>query len=200
MESSFYEFVSIWSDGGPIMIPICLLALFLYGLAMNLFFRLRVIHSEIPHQDEWGHWVDKPSDAEGLVKDIILHTQSDVGSIDEMRRRFEEVRIAELPPLESRLLMLKNMVIAAPLLGLLGTVFGMISTFKALSVGSGKIIDMVAGGISEALITTEMGLLVAIPGYFLLSSLDRKRMLFISFLAQIESISLEKFRRKTILL
>jgi biopolymer transport protein ExbB len=62
----------------------------------------------------------------------------------------------------------------APLLGLLGTVTGMIGTFDILSVfGTGNAKGM-AGGISEALITTQTGLLVAIPGLYMKGFLDRR--------------------------
>ncbi|MFH0784017.1 MAG: MotA/TolQ/ExbB proton channel family protein [Pseudomonadota bacterium] len=62
----------------------------------------------------------------------------------------------------------------APLLGLLGTVTGMMATFDVLEVfGTGNAKAM-AGGISEALITTETGLLVAIPGLYMKGWLDRR--------------------------
>jgi biopolymer transport protein ExbB len=62
----------------------------------------------------------------------------------------------------------------APLLGLLGTVLGMIETFTVLSIfGTGNA-KALAGGISIALITTQSGLLIAIPGLFLSSALDRR--------------------------
>lgn len=62
----------------------------------------------------------------------------------------------------------------APLLGLLGTVTGMITTFDVLAVfGTGNAKAM-AGGISEALITTQTGLLVAIPGLYMKGFLDRR--------------------------
>ncbi len=63
---------------------------------------------------------------------------------------------------------------AAPLLGLLGTVTGIINTFKLITVfGSGDV-KMLSGGISEALITTEWGLIVAIPSLLLHAFLSRK--------------------------
>lgn len=62
----------------------------------------------------------------------------------------------------------------APLLGLLGTVGGMIKTFTVISVyGTGNA-KALASGISEALITTQTGLVVAIPGLFLASYLNRR--------------------------
>lgn len=62
----------------------------------------------------------------------------------------------------------------APLLGLLGTVTGMISTFDVISMyGTGNA-RALAGGISEALITTETGLIISVPGLFFVSFLSRQ--------------------------
>ena len=62
----------------------------------------------------------------------------------------------------------------APLLGLLGTVLGMIRTFRVSDV-FGEMSANIAGGISEALITTQLGLIIAIPGVFGLAVLKRYR-------------------------
>jgi hypothetical protein len=63
---------------------------------------------------------------------------------------------------------------SAPLLGLLGTVTGIIDTFKMMTVfGSGDV-KALSGGISKALITTEYGLIVAIPSLLLHAFLSRK--------------------------
>ena len=70
-----------------------------------------------------------------------------------------------------------SLVQAAPLLGLLGTVTGMIETFDSL--GSSTLISQtgggVAGGISEALFSTQMGLVVAVPGLLIGRMLDRQQ-------------------------
>ena len=71
---------------------------------------------------------------------------------------------------------IQSIVVVAPLLGLLGTVIGMIETFSSLqdqamhSQGGG-----IAAGISQALITTQMGLMVAIPGLLIGRQLDKKQ-------------------------
>ena len=63
---------------------------------------------------------------------------------------------------------------SAPLLGLLGTVTGIINTFKMITIfGSGDVKSL-SGGISEALITTKFGLIVAIPSLLLHAFLSRK--------------------------
>jgi biopolymer transport protein ExbB len=72
------------------------------------------------------------------------------------------------------LIILSAVTAAAPLLGLLGTVIGMIQTFDAVSVIGGQTGARVASGISKALITTQFGLVVAVPGVFGLSRLRRR--------------------------
>ena len=89
-------------------------------------------------------------------------------TLEEMGVRFREVYATEIAPFTRDLKFMRRAVSTAPLLGLLGTVTGMLSTFHALAIGAGgqKTMDMVAGGISEALITTETGLVIALPGLF----------------------------------
>ncbi|MFA0809882.1 MotA/TolQ/ExbB proton channel family protein [Microbulbifer epialgicus] len=77
--------------------------------------------------------------------------------------KMEEAVLKERPAIESGLNLLKIIAMVAPLLGLLGTVTGMIITFQAITIfGAGEPRAM-AGGISSALITTVLGLIVAIP-------------------------------------
>ncbi|MEI8617891.1 MotA/TolQ/ExbB proton channel family protein [Pseudoalteromonas sp. B193] len=76
----------------------------------------------------------------------------------------------------------------APLLGLLGTVSGMIETFKMMTLfGSGDP-EVVSGGIAQALITTELGLVVAIPALVLNALLSRKAKAYYS---QLEGFALQ---------
>lgn len=77
--------------------------------------------------------------------------------------KLEEAVLKERPGIESGLSILKIIAAVAPLLGLLGTVTGMIQTFQAITIfGAGDPKNM-AGGISAALVTTVQGLVVAIP-------------------------------------
>ena len=70
------------------------------------------------------------------------------------------------------MVVLAGLTAAAPLLGLLGTVRGMVTTFTVVA-GAGAAADHVAAGISQALITTQVGLVVAIPGVFGIARLQR---------------------------
>ena len=85
-----------------------------------------------------------------------------------------EAIIVEVPPLERHLAILAVGAAVSPLLGLLGTVTGMIHTFSLIAVfGSGDP-RLLSGGISEALVTTEAGLAVAIPLVLLHAFLSRR--------------------------
>lgn len=85
--------------------------------------------------------------------------------------------------------LVKTIVMLAPLVGLLGTVIGMIETFDALQSSSmfaqG---DSIAGGISKALFTTELGLVVAVPGLIIGKILDKKEEQFTQEFEQIVDI------------
>ncbi|MDH5395931.1 MAG: MotA/TolQ/ExbB proton channel family protein [Gammaproteobacteria bacterium] len=85
--------------------------------------------------------------------------------------------------------LVRIIVVIAPLLGLLGTVIGMIETFDSL--GSMSLFTQsggIAGGISQALISTQIGLSVAIPGFFIHSILNIKQQQIERDLAQIKEL------------
>ena len=90
----------------------------------------------------------------------IIHGRKTVEGLEEV---LQEAILAELPVLERFLTSLGVFAAIAPLLGLLGTVSGMIGTFQVITVyGTGNP-RLLSGGISEALITTEVGLAMAVP-------------------------------------
>lgn len=75
--------------------------------------------------------------------------------------------------LKQDFLLLATLTAVAPLMGLLGTVLGMVETFDAVATVDGTTGNRVAAGISRALITTQLGLVVALPGVFGLARLRR---------------------------
>ena len=99
-------------------------------------------------------------------------------SLEESRELLEEVMFERIltskHKIQSLLPFVSVAAASAPLLGLLGTVTGIIQTFKQITIyGSGDVKSL-SGGISEALITTESGLVVAIPSLLLHAFLSRK--------------------------
>ena len=94
--------------------------------------------------------ITRAVEAAGSTKDVLEAT-------------LEEAILKEIPPMERFLATLNVLAAIAPLLGLLGTVTGMISTFQIITLYGTGDPRMMSGGISEALITTQLGLAVAIP-------------------------------------
>ena len=91
-----------------------------------------------------------------------------------LQLKLDEAILKEQPLINARIAFIKIISMVAPLLGLLGTVIGMIVTFQAITLfGTGDPKTM-AGGISQALITTVLGLTVAIPTVLLHSIVDSR--------------------------
>ncbi len=110
--------------------------------------------------------------ATGLVVAAFLARQSGRPTLD--RAIVDEIIQQLNRCLTHRLALIGVLAAVAPLLGLLGTVTGMVATFDVLAVfGTGNVKAM-AAGISQALITTQTGLLVAIPGLYMKGFLDRR--------------------------
>lgn len=86
-------------------------------------------------------------------------------SADAIEMAMEQEAANELPQLEANLPMIKTVVNIAPLLGLLGTIAGMISSFQAASKSGLSNPTQVLGGISEALISTATGITLAVIGF-----------------------------------
>lgn len=85
----------------------------------------------------------------------------------EVIRSIEDAGALEVAKLEKGILVLTTISKIAPLIGLFGTVTGMIRSFQAMGAAGGENPRMVAAGIAEALVATAAGLVVAIPAYFL---------------------------------
>lgn len=181
----------IWLGGGWVMMPLFLLAVLLYAQAFQTLMYVRRASLDPRSEVHWWEWVRQPEKAEGRVAEIIEFTQSDVSSAQKIRNRFDEIRGALLDLIDRRSRFVSTLVTAAPLLGLLGTVLGMLKTFYGISTSGGaETADVIAGGISEALVTTETGLVIALPGLFLLMLIQRQRHGLEARLARLESLTL----------
>ena len=103
---------------------------------------------------------------------------------DETELRVDEALLKEAPLLERGLTLLKLIAAVAPLLGLLGTVTGMIGTFQSITLFGTGDPKLMAGGISQALMTTVLGLCVAIPLLFCHSLLAARSRRLLQLLQQ----------------
>jgi biopolymer transport protein ExbB len=103
-----------------------------------------------------------------VIKDAESHHSPDIETLELV---LDEAITREVPVLEKGLGMIKLLAAVAPLLGLLGTVTGMIETFQSISLFGTGDPKLMANGISQALVTTMLGLCIAIPLLFLHSLL-----------------------------
>ena len=93
---------------------------------------------------------------------------------EELEAQLEDVLAKASPALEKNLSIIKLLAAVAPLLGLLGTVIGMIETFQAITLFGTGDPKLMAGGISQALVTTMLGLIAAVPLLFVHNILDSR--------------------------
>lgn len=104
-----------------------------------------------------------PSDKNPLGRVLKVVTDNPSGDTEAMELKLSEAIMKETPKLTSWLMFLKIVSVVAPLAGLLGTVLGMITTFQSITLFGAGDPKLMAGGISQALVTTVCGLVVAIP-------------------------------------
>jgi biopolymer transport protein ExbB len=169
----------------------------MFGLGVHLQLQLRRKGFKSVPERTWRRWLDHPEERRGPIGEL-LERASGADSLKEIGTCFRQLRTAESGPFERDLKVMKICVSAAPLVGLLGTVTGMLATFGALSSGSGgdKTMGLVAEGISEALITTETGLIIALPGLFFQYQLVRQYERYKAFLAHLESVCAQALHRR----
>jgi biopolymer transport protein ExbB len=98
-----------------------------------------------------------------LGRVMSIYTDHPDIDIETLELKLDEAILRESAPLETGLSFIKVLYVVAPLLGLLGTVVGMIATFQMITLFGTGDPRMMAGGISTALVTTVLGLVVAIP-------------------------------------
>ncbi|MBX3744601.1 MAG: MotA/TolQ/ExbB proton channel family protein [Verrucomicrobiae bacterium] len=171
--------------GGPVMVPILALGLFAVGMFGGKWFQLARVRIATPLDLQGilaslkaGNRDQAMAKARGVAGPVGRMIERAIGHVDEPKEYIEEVMYEEMlqtkPRMEKWLPFIALSAAAAPLLGLLGTVTGMINTFNMITVFGTGDPKTLAGGISEALITTEFGLIVAIPSLLLHSVLSRK--------------------------
>lgn len=186
----------IWVAGRWTMVALCALSLLIYGSAIRMFlyFSKRDFHRV--SESDWSRWIRRPKEGEGEIGEIIRYTQDEVKSVNEVHSRFAEVAASKLPFMDRNINYVNILVTAAPLVGLLGTVMGMLLTFKSIGLGGGEMAEMMAQGISAALFPPEVGLCVALPGLLMVHMLKRKRNEYEAFLARLESFTVRRYKSR----
>ena len=141
----------------------------LLGLALSLW-RLLILRQDGQAINQ-QLTTDIVSQDNALGRILSVHNEHDAMDTELLELKIDEAILKEVPKLEKYHSIIKVFAAIAPLLGLLGTVVGMIVTFQALTLFGTGDPKLMAGGISQALVTTMLGLIVAIPLVFLHSVL-----------------------------
>ena len=139
------------------------------GVVLSLW-RLRLLRKEGEAIERQLSNTDISSD-NALGRILSVYTENEAATVESLELKVDEAILREVPKLEKYHSIIKVFAAVAPLLGLLGTVVGMIATFQALTLFGTGDPKLMAGGISQALVTTMLGLIVAIPLVFLHSIL-----------------------------
>ena len=151
------------ADGGLVGYVIILLGLGGVALASERVYVLRNVLMKIKNQEN----NDSVSD-DNLLGMLINTANKNINeSLDSLELILDEKIQSITPTIEVRVKAIKLIATVAPLLGLLGTVIGMIETFQAITLFGTGDPKLMAGGISQALVTTMLGLIVAAPLLFM---------------------------------
>ena len=172
--------LQVFLAGGPIMWPILLCSIFAFAIIISKFWYLHRI--EIDAQDLLKKTIDNIKRhqikealemCEGLNNPIARILKAGILKYDRTREQIkeaiEDASLYEIPRLEKNLSALATLAHISPLLGLLGTVVGMLKCFKAIEMKTASFhlvsAGDLSGGVWEALLTTVAGLIVAIPAF-----------------------------------
>ena len=166
--------------GGPLMVPILLCSLFALGIVIEKLIHFSTIQTNAAQLKANVFGLIKNNKIKEAVQ-LCDANPSPVARIlkagvlkfgaprEEIKENMEDASLFEIPKLENRLGALATIAHISPLLGLLGTVTGMTTSFHTIQVRAASLNPVtpgdLAGGIGEALITTVAGLMVAIPTF-----------------------------------
>lgn len=178
--------------GGPLMVPILLCSFFALGIVIEKLVHFSTIQTNAPQLKTNVFDLIKSN----KIKEAVQLCDTDPSPVakilkagvlkfgaprEEVKESMEDAGLWEIPKLENRLGALATIAHISPLLGLLGTVTGMMACFHTIQAKAASLNPVtagdLAGGIGEALITTVAGLMVAIPAFvaynFCVSRVDR---------------------------
>ena len=152
---TFYAMYAVAALGVFVIVERLIFFLFTMRQARNAV----VIAGDLSHAEQ-----GKAQGIPGEVLDEVLKQRQVANSRDELSDRTEAIYLAARPRLQRRLWLIDTIVTAAPLLGLLGTILGIIDTFTALAQSGVSDPGAVSRGIGTALFATALGIAIALIG------------------------------------
>jgi len=177
--------LDILISGGPVMVPLALLSLLALAIIFERLWILRKQNfldetmvstlSQLMAQRDFDSAQEYCRRHRGPFTELVSAlVENRHAPYDELREILEDVGRRQLRGLERGLPALATVVSGAPLLGLLGTVLGMIKIFAVVASSGTAIAEKLSAGIAEALVTTATGLIIAIPALFVHAYLESR--------------------------
>lgn len=153
MLADLFEFLD---RGGPVLLLIMAATFVMWSLILERQFYFRYGHKEVSDRalSLWNARSDKSSEMAHWVREML---------ISQVRQKTE-----------ANVSLTKAMVAVAPLLGLLGTVTGMVEVFDVMALSSGSDAQAMSGGVSRATIPTMAGMVASLSGIIFSSTMDRE--------------------------
>lgn len=185
---AFGDLISLLAQGGPVVLLLLLMSVLALTIIIAKAWHLRHLGARDAEQSEEaltlfrggeaGRAIELLEDAEGPVSTMVWHAIQGrrlAASEAMIREEIERLGLGILSRLRGWLKPLEVIASLAPLLGLFGTVLGMIEAFRQMEAAGNQVNPSVlSGGIWEALLTTAVGLAVAIPAVVALNWLERR--------------------------
>ena len=151
----FADLQAFLDRGGPVLIVIMAATFFMWALILERLFYFRFAHKQVAAEAiaEWRSRSDRKSTLAHWVRDKL---------VSEVRAKAEQ-----------NVQLTKAMVALAPLLGLLGTVTGMVAVFDVMAITNGADAKAMSAGVSRATIPTMAGMVASLSGILFTSGMDR---------------------------
>ncbi|MAT35768.1 MAG: biopolymer transporter ExbB [Ponticaulis sp.] len=154
------DLMNFLDRGGPVLVVIMIATFIMWALILERMFYFNFGHKAVADRalQRWEDWKQKSADQRSSrwsewVRDKL---------VSEVRQQAEQ-----------NVSLTKAMVALAPLLGLLGTVTGMVTVFDVMALSSGSDAQAMSGGVSRATIPTMAGMVASLSGIIFTSSMDR---------------------------
>jgi biopolymer transport protein ExbB len=152
----FTELQAFLERGGPVLLVIMAATFVMWALILERLFYFRFAHKQVAAEAiaEWRSRSDRKSKLAHWVRDKL---------VSEVRQKAE-----------ANVQLTKAMVALAPLLGLLGTVTGMVAVFDIMAITAGADAKAMSAGVSRATIPTMAGMVASLSGVLIVSAMDRR--------------------------
>ncbi|MDB4358783.1 MotA/TolQ/ExbB proton channel family protein [Verrucomicrobiales bacterium] len=183
------EIQTLVDEGGWVFVSLVILAFAIAFALISLWSSMRLPDAPLISSRDWLSLLKQSPESDALKKKLTDRLPATA----DRSRQLQEISQRLFAKQERRFPFAFILISSAPLIGLLGTVSGMFTTFHGMSnSASGAPIDVISRGISEALITTQTGLIIGVPTYIVCAWLKSRYDELVLHYSQLESQLLQE--------